>query len=229
MHVKIMKRVFLVATAVVCITTMIPSTARALDIGVGATCWYSWWKFSSEAEDMKFDPGPLYGPVLSLGFSKDWSLTSIFLYGKFNSSTDSGPPDLKRFDSDTALNYNINKWLKVFAGGKVMGFDYDGGVNRALGPAVGFGITAPLGKNFFALFNASALYLWGDQEDVSFIEYGYNGTVSLAYYIQSASTVVTAGFRYQFVTLSYENEDHFNDSDLYFYGVIVSVVYSFNI
>lgn len=224
--IKICCYVLLAAFSFVLVT---PAVSHALDLGVGATCWYSWWEFDSDAEDMEFDPGPLYGPVLSLGFSKNWSLTSVFLYGKFDSVSDNGPPNLKRFDSDTALNYNINRWLKVFAGGKVMGFDYDGGVNIAYGPAAGIGITAPLGGNFFALLNASALYLWGEQENYNFIEYGYNGTVSLAYYIQSASTVVTAGFRYQLVTLDYENEDQFADAELHFYGVIVSVVYSFNI
>ncbi len=57
-------------------------------------------------------------------------------------------------------------------------------------------------------------------------EYGFNSTVSLAYYIENASTTISFGGRYQYFRDDYESENN-EDADLRFYGITLSVVYSF--
>ncbi len=61
-------------------------------------------------------------------FDESWSLAGVFLYGRFTSK-DKGSEQrvdtISRFDSDLSLNYNINRYFKIFGGGKFMGFNWD--------------------------------------------------------------------------------------------------------
>ena len=107
-----------------------------------------------------FDPALLYGPVLALGFGGRWSLSTIFLYGRFNmDNEDSKSEKIDRYDSDTALNCSINRYVKFFGGAKFMGYDMQGSSfsHMALGPALGVGVTLPLSDTFL-LWNARGLY-----------------------------------------------------------------------
>ena len=103
----------------------LPAASQALQVGVGASAWYADWKFEStgsEGHDVEFDPAFIYGPILTLGFSPQWSLSSVFLYGKYDQSSEGGGPgEISRFDSDVTLNYSISRYFKVFAGCQVHG------------------------------------------------------------------------------------------------------------
>ena len=100
------------------------SKAYAFDITVGATTWYTWNDMThSEAGVIKdIDPAFLYGPALSAKFNDDFNLTFIFLYGKFDTKTNTGDVKMTRMDSDLALNYRLNDYLKIFAGVKYLGY-----------------------------------------------------------------------------------------------------------
>ena len=56
-------------------------------------------------------------------------------------------------------------------------------------------------------------------------------TLSLAYYIESASTTITLGGRYQWFNIDYEKDDpdEFPESNITFYGLTFSAVYSFEL
>ena len=108
-------------------TLMFTAAAQAADLSVGASTWYSWWRFEEGNRTETFDPALLYGPVLALGFGGRWSLSTIFLYGRFNmDNEDSKSEKIDRYDSDTALNCSINRYVKFFGGAKFMGYDMQG-------------------------------------------------------------------------------------------------------
>lgn len=172
------------------ITAYAPSALRAADISVGATTWYTNWETSDSMGFELKDPVFLYGPVMAVKFSDDWSFTLVFLYGQFNENvkmTDeiSGmtfPVDLTidRYDSDAALNYRLNNYLKIFAGIKYMGYMYNIKISestmfgtawfnndfdhKGVGPGGGLSGVFPLGYDFYILGNISAMYLWGKDE-----------------------------------------------------------------
>lgn len=219
--------------------------ASAADFSIGASTWYSWWKFS-ESENMKMKPTLVFGPVLSVGFGGPFSLSGVFLYGKFkpekNDSNDGGPDYITRFDSDISLNYNINRYFKIFGGGKYMDFrwdeQYSSGKHYSLGPGLGIGLTAPLAGSFYFLTNVSGTYTLGNHEEkreestgtvnssTKITEIGINTNASVAYYIASASTSITLGFRYQYVISKYDDPDY-NGENFSFYGPTLSVVFTF--
>jgi len=65
---------------------------------------------------------------------------------------------IKRYDSDTALNYSINRYIKLFGGAKAMGYSWKDGSHYGVGPALGIGLTLPLSASLFLLGNLSGLY-----------------------------------------------------------------------
>jgi len=214
--------------------------ANAADISVGATTWYSWWDMDNEnsSSDPDIDPAFLYGPALSVKFNNDFNLSFVFLYGKFDLQEEEGKEEVTRMDSDLAINYRLNSYLKLFLGGKYMSYTQDNGFKHAgLGPGAGISAVIPVGLNFFLLGNASALYLWGeeDQTDESdndvtakYNEYGLNTSLSLAYYIAPASTTLSIGGRYQYFKTEYE-DDNLGDMKHKFYGITAAATYSFSI
>lgn len=223
---------------------ILPEQSHALDISVGANTWYTYWNMDSpESQNPKFKPGWLYGPVLSVRFLDDWSIASVFLYGKF--TAESYLKEITRYDSDTSLNYAINKYLKIFAGYKYMGFEWDNemgggsGSHKGMGSGLGIALTAPISKTLFLLFNISGLYILGEEKQENFwpgrpnrsdlTETGVNSTLSLAYYIQEISTTLALGFRTQYVKIDYKENDYASDANMTFYGVTLSAVYSFDI
>ena len=207
--------------AALAMTLMFTAAAQAADLSVGASTWYSWWRFEEGNRTETFDPALLYGPVLALGFGGRWSLSTIFLYGRFNmDNEDSKSEKIDRYDSDTAVNYSINRYVKFFGGAKFMGYDMQGSSfsHMALGPALGVGVTLPLSDSFFLLWNASGALLFGKHKDAGsdgkrsgYTEPGLNTNLSLAWYVESASTTITLGFRYQLFGTFYNKEEEFTD------------------
>lgn len=227
-----MKKIFLImlALSVICIS---PSKASAADITVGAATWYTWWDM--EDGPGSIDPTFLYGPALSAKFSDDFSLSFVFLYGKFdfpNPDGESGTNDLSRMDSDLALNYRLNDYLKIFVGGKYMSFKMSFMEHLGYGPGAGISFVLPAGSNFFILGNVSALYLWGSEKQDGFSssdykEYGMNSSLSIAYYIVPASVTLSLGGRYQMLKTVFDEEDA--DAIHQFYGITAAATYSFKI
>ena len=251
-------RNFFYISLLVLLLTIIPYKAHAIDISVGATTWYSWWDWNhmDSLADLKVDPTFLYGPALSVKFNDDFNLTFIYLYGKFkvNVEGDDAGEDwkmsIKRRDSDLALNYRLNDYFKIFAGIKYMTYLFslpmsDGNFTleqNGIGPGLGLSAAYPMLENLFLIGNISCMYLWGDekivnkkQESKSDIkQYGINSSLSIAYYIEPASTVISLGGRYQYYKTAYYNIDK-DDWELLnaykdkFYGITLTATYSFSI
>lgn len=235
-----MKRAIVVLLSCIVLGSVFPSFSEAADVSIGASSWYSWWRMSNKNmgpnDTVDVDPGLLYGPLVSIRLSDDWSLSSVFLTGKFVIPDGAGPSGgdlhLRRFDSDTLLNYNLGKYFKVFGGFKFLGFTYSGGHNLGYGGGLGIGLTAPLSERFFLIGNLSAILLRGDQNspgadvDSGFWGYGGNGVVSLAYYADSLSTTITLGYRGQFYRYDYSGGAWQNHL---FHGPSLLAVYSFDI
>ena len=236
-----MKKILLLALVAVCIGIAIPNKAHAVDITVGATTWYAWWDFNQEGMDI--DPTFLYGPALAVKFNDDFNLTFIYLYGKFDSTEKDDDPmksepvskdKIKRSDSDLALNYRLNDFLKLFAGMKYMNFKSSGGfVHGGYGPGLGLSATFPVAENLFLLGTFSGFYLWGneehgDREDYKFKESGFNSSLALAYYIAPASTTINLGGRYQYFKTDY-NDSSQDGMSHKFYGITLTATYTFSI
>jgi len=214
---------------------------KAADMSIGATAWYTAWDFEWDStNDVTYDPDFLYGPVLSLSISPDLNLSFVFLYGSFTQNIEgsSHKTDLNRYDSDLTLNYRINSYFKIFGGVKYVAFTWsESGKHQAIGPGAGISSVYPLGGNFYLLGNLSGMYLRGSEkggtgsaEDKA-NEYGFNTSLSLAWYIPSAAVTVSLGGRYQLIKIDYidVNGDMPADSISRFYGATLSAVYSFNI
>lgn len=241
------KLILLTAISFIWLTALLPLNVSAADITVGATTWYSWWDFDSKTsgKDTEIDPAFLYGPVLSVKFNEEFNLSFVYLYGKFDmTETDSGSSDeytseVKRNDSDLAINYRLNNYFKAFVGAKYMGYTISDGDfgHIGYGPGAGISFVFPLGSDFYILGNMSGLYLWGTEDDESraatdYNEYGMNSSLSLAYYIAPASTTISLGGRYQYFQTDYDYENGEGTSENpehQFYGVTLAATYSFTI
>jgi len=228
------KLILLTATASILMALIVPSNISAAEITAGATTWYSWWDFNNPGNpnDTEFDPTFLYGPALSVKFNDEYNLTFVFLYGKFNMNETNSTNKMARTDSDLALNYRLNNYLKIFAGAKYMSYTMPDFDHSSAGPGAGLSIVLPMGGDFFILGNLSGLYLWGkdDTKDSTdkYNEYGANASISLAYYIAPASTTISFGGRYQYFKTVYSG-DGSNDLIHKFYGVTLSANYSFSL
>jgi hypothetical protein len=229
-----MKKTIFIMIAVLAAVT-VRTNASAADIGVGAMGWYSAWKMKQSGNNSDIKPTVLYGPVMTIGFDKTWSLSGVFLYGSFKMKNDgdSSSQKIRRFDADITLNRIMTPNVKVFGGAKVMNYSWSNngsGHHFAAGPALGVGLSYPLSDSFFILYNASAMILRGTHDEQngskwSFWAPGYNTTLSGAYYFTSISTTLNAGLRLQyFKDICSDSEN--NDSH-YFYGVFISAIYSF--
>lgn len=223
-------------------TLLYVSNASAVDISVGASTWYAKWEMdqSGDSNEPDIDPEFLYGPVLGINFTPTISLTSIFLYGEFDmGNDDNGDSEkIERYDSDTALNFALSRYVKIFGGFKYMGYDWESGEHIGYGPALGLALTVPLFDNFYLLINASGMYLWGTHEEIDrdtgekreidYNEPGVNTNLSIAYYIAPASISIILGGRYQYFRTQQDNGDG-GDMNHHFYGVTLTAVYSFSI
>jgi len=237
-----MKKLLLLVFIAICIGIIIPCKVYATDISVGAATWYAWWDMTQRGLTMEMDPEFLYGPALAVKFNEDFNLTFIYLYGKFDIINWDGTTDkLKRTDSDLALNYRLNDYFKLFGGIKYNTYSIPSNMDFwGVGPGLGLGYTLPLSENLFLLANLSGFYLWAKEEDkddgsgkptykFDAKEYGINSTLSIAYYIASASTTVNIGGRYQYLKVDYDDDKPEGNMKHKFYGITLSATYTFSI
>ena len=236
-----MKKLLLLVFAAIFIGIIIPCKVYAVDITVGATTWYTWWDVTQRGSTKEMDPEFLYGPALAVKFNEDFNLTFIYLYGKFDFPNEDGTIDkLKRTDSDLALNYMLNDYFKIFGGVKYNTYSISGHMDFwGVGPGLGLGYTFPLGENLFLLANFSGFYLWAQEKDehgsgkptekFDAKEYGINSTLSIAYYIASASTTINIGGRYQYFKIDYDDDKNGGNMKHKFYGITLTATYTFSI
>ena len=128
-----MKKIILLTFITIYTVIIVPSALYAFDITVGATAWYAWGSRYENVNEHSirnnnnyaFDPALFYGPALSIKFTNDFNLTFVYLYSKFdyieNVYEDKCgkyfvKSNIKRSDSDLALNYRLNNYFKIFAG-----------------------------------------------------------------------------------------------------------------
>lgn len=220
----------------------LPSFSYSLGVSAGISTWYTHWDMEENTGNQDMGEAIMYGPMIALRFSSSWSLSSVFLYGKFkpdNDESSGGPQEIKRIDSDTALNYSINKYFRIYAGVKYMGYDFSDGEHFGYGPGVGIGVVLPVTQTFFLMANISGMYLWSTEEQTDqgtgastredYHETGFNTSLSAGYFIPEASVTLSLGFRYQFFrTEPDDSSSTQSSSDLTFYGVTFSAVYSFD-
>jgi len=249
-----MKKILVSLFLFISLFTFAASSINAAVLSAGASTWYTTWDLPSEA-GVEIDPFLLYGPLLSVKLSQDFSLSTVFLYSNFDAVSPEDPAysqpeitfDMTRIDSDTALNYRLTDKLKLITGLKVMWYKMAAtypadppampepqeieSTHYGLGPALGLSLTIPLYGNFFLMGNLSAMYLWTtsthqELDDEHSHEYGFNAGVSVAYYIAKASVTVMLGGRYQSFTSDEADDDEPWST---FYGVTLGAVYSFKI
>ncbi|MCL1865589.1 MAG: hypothetical protein FWF73_07240 [Spirochaetes bacterium] len=236
---KILLLTFTVITFTAIISIIVSCKLYAVDVSAGAATWYAWYKASSGE---KVDPAFFYGPALSVKFDDDYNLTFVYYYGEYEYN--SGKKS-KRHDSDIALNYRLNDYLKIFGGikyHKVITTSNEGshppvviyGIKAdSIGPGVGLTAAYPLVENMYILATGAGLFSWRTaeydlgprgKENRNYNSYGYNLTMSVVYYITPASTVINLGGRYQ-CSIDRINT---NIQDTY-YGITLTATYSFSI
>lgn len=232
MKIKLYLIVLLISTS-----AAFPAALKAMDISVGAYTWYATWKLKSVFPDgspsftFDFNSALMYGPLVVLKFDDKWSLSSLFLYSsRFTYDDGSGQPPftVNRYDSDTLLNYNINQYLKAFAGIKYMYYSYTDMRSWDMGPGLGIGATLPVWDNFYLLMNMSGMYLKGkfNPGSTAITEYGFNIAANIAYYIEAISLTISAGYRYQLFRRYYSDDSSFYEENT-FSGFTASVIYTF--
>jgi len=246
---RLLSSLSLSLSLLILVSMLIPSKVHAVDISVGATTWYAWMvRDYSEGDGTfkaKLDPAFFYGPVLSVKLNDDFNFTFIYLYGKFDATMSAPGVDLKlifkRQDADLALNYKLNNYFKIFAGIKYIGHsmlwvrDEETIEHNGYGPGLGISLTFPITDNVFILGNIGGIYLWGNGKSTghgklaNYNESGVNSTLSLAYYIASASTTVSLGGRFQYFKSDYD----YSSGTMWYknkiYGATLMATYSFSI
>jgi hypothetical protein len=180
--------------------------------------------------------------------------------------------DAKKYDLDVLVHYALHRYLKLFTGIKYQGYSFKGGVVQVdysltgvnvtppqkaymsgIGPGLGASTTIEIWGPLYLLANASVLYLSSNFRFDSFLMYrmvqhyqgvGFNGMVSLAWYIEPASVTISLGFRYQFLHYSLlqgSTRDYFVSlvngitpmtkvlNDDRFYGITLSAIYTLDL
>lgn len=262
-----MKRRLLLCFILFFIVTM-PAFSR--DYSLGFYTWYADFVVGDGFSDDNYAfPGFLLGPFFEAELDSNLSASVLILMGSFERDRigGGGAPavvpsngifntfhkDIKRYDIDLCLNYDLTKYIRPFAGVKFGYFDFsfkgDDGYHRSIGGALGLGFTIPIFYNFYLLGNGSFLYsMVGEHKftlppgppggggelspTADFSEVGFNSAVSLAYYFVPWSVTLSIGGRLQWVKVKYEEmdasfQDHFENGVYHFQGVTASVIKSF--
>jgi hypothetical protein len=230
-------------TAFLCISFLsiffFSKSLLAVDVSVGVSSWYTTWIMTPEDTEnqgkSKMGPELMIGPAVSVQLAKDWAVSSVVLISsKYEMPEENGTLHLTRTDSDTTLNYSINRYFKVFPGIKFMRFSFPNGYHQSVGPGFGCGVTLPILESLFFIANGSGSYLFGKHKGggdgdstLGFNEYGYNVNASFAYYINAISTTVSLGYRYQYFYTNYTSATDQSDLNHVFRGFTASIVYSF--
>jgi hypothetical protein len=141
------------------------------------------------------NPSLLGGPVISIGITENLSFGSTFVYGPFyrakseysnivitdgTTNTIKDSMDIRKYDSDSVLNYRLTDFMHIFSGFKYQGYDYKGkrsqvvhpsvGVDstysgeysvksNAFGAGAGFGFEVRVIENLFSIINVSGVYM----------------------------------------------------------------------
>ncbi|NMB65192.1 MAG: porin family protein [Spirochaetes bacterium] len=138
---------FVLMTCIVCTILTLPALSQGAEYMAGVrTGYFAWQPYLKEIDasgmsDIKWGTGVLYGPIFSIMFTDDLSISVSALFGKqsthwqsefsyFDSSTRiTGNYYFEGFraDVDSALSYRLSQYFKVFAGYKYqyMAMDYN--------------------------------------------------------------------------------------------------------
>ena len=236
--------IFLIAAGVLSTA----GNADAVDVSAGVSTWYTGWKYKDSTGTHKIDPAFMVGPMVSFGFNRTWSWANVLMYGRFkmdrpsyNETTGEETTEestFTRFDIDSTLNYNFNRYLKFFGGFKYSRHGSSGLMfHTSMGPAVGIGLTVPLSDYFFVVGTFSGIVMMGKEKPSGMSSYnsvdsGFNSTLSLAYYFDSIATTILAGGRYQYIKSRYDDDassgGSISDTTVQYYGIVVSAVHTFD-
>ncbi|HOS40421.1 MAG TPA: hypothetical protein PLG31_11850 [Spirochaetota bacterium] len=195
-------RLILIAMAVLCLVPAFRTASPAADLTVGAVSWYAWWNgFYNDTTKTETDLSNdnktrllMYGPVISLGLG-DWSISTRFIAGnaevnEYEAYSYDRESDVKlrekafKYDSDTTAGYAVSKHVKLFAGVKVMGYQYEKSfweirskgkiVYRHIldytilaGPGGGIGFSVGLSGDLFLFMNITGIYVTGVSNEKS--------------------------------------------------------------
>jgi hypothetical protein len=250
MKVKISARL---CAGVLLMAVLIPAGGHAIGVGAGISSFFAWWSpsfrdsitghnkiytmpdWQGVGSSFSMKPSFLLGPTVSVRLPAGFSFSAVFLWNDWYSARSSYRLtgnyiffhlDITKWDLDMVLNYEVNRYIKIFTGMKYQGYRYSytfdsvtvgsGAVSRlpfrayhsGWGPGLGIGLTLPLVGPLYLLANASMLYLYTDFRNSSpafrnwdyvYNTVGFNGTASLAWLIEPASVTISLGFRYQFL------------------------------
>jgi len=120
--------------------------------------------------------------------------------------------------------------------------------HTSIGPGLGLSGTLPIIENIFLLATVSGFYLYSNGEEfkddgiygrkytepvslkIGYNEYGINSTMSIAYYIAPASTVISLGGRFQYFIIDYDKHEFFpiNSITNRIYGITLTATYTFS-
>ncbi len=158
---------------------------------------------------------PLGGFIVKAEFLKTWYFSSSLLFGHYRSrSASSGPNppaalsrlsynrDIKIYDFDAHLGYQVNRYFGAYLCLKTRAYDFTEGIHDAavtatgslvykasargehidVGPGLGFSVTVPMPKyeNIFLLFQCAGMVLAASSSYVYDYQYEiHNGTLGL--------------------------------------------------
>ena len=150
----------------------------------------------------------------------------------------------KAFAGIKYLSYGITPAKTDYVSFQVKNVD----IHKSYGPGIGLSATipvSPVSENLFVLGTVSGLYLWGSHSasitdingysnprntDLKYNEYGFNSTLSLAYYITPASIVISLGGRFQYLIADYNKNPIYLDSVKFtIFGATLTATYNFSI
>ncbi len=136
------KRIITIMISILFVLTT--SITRASDLSIGMTSFYSWYSpfWKDFYDKVEIDPALMMGPVISWGFSDNFTFTAVILYSVMQYKTDieTGPvtmgsgsqsnvhvsnAPLTRVDSDLTISYTLTQYFKLFAGFKFMTVNND--------------------------------------------------------------------------------------------------------
>ena len=138
------------------------------------------------------------------------------------------------------LSFDTIRTTYSDGGGSSKIYENDGN-HSGWGFGYGLNATFPIAENLFLLATLSGFYgfgedkvnetsgLGGDSFHTGGRDIGFNSSLSIAYYIDSTSTVISIGGRYQYFN-SKTNEKLFNiKMNNKIYGITLAATYSFGI
>jgi hypothetical protein len=218
-------------------------------------------------QDLSFSLSGLFGKQSTHWMSENSSEGSSELKTSNNSF------DIQRYDVDSALSYKLTDHFKIFAGYKYQyqkvqvrnvkySVDASGDPTNIMlektdvkipyngGPALGLGVSAPLGERFFFASNISALYMWGKfHMDGNGYEYNISGSTWTSHpqkidtktkmrginieptvggSMGEGMPIFTLGVRFQWTQVHIQDKGTMNIeknwANDYLYGVFVSII-----